>query len=175
MTEIPVSIMWWLTVIAYGATAVLCLLAARRIRRSFWLGLALGMLLLGINKQQDLTGILTRLVRGTAWQEAWYFSRQPVQLAVMAAAGFIFCLLFLLLIRKLKLASRWQNLALFGLVFLAGFALIRAVSLHAIDAFLYGRIAGIQPNWIVELGGIALVALPAVIGLTQKQSVKDTV
>lgn len=36
-----------------------------------------------------------------------------------------------------------------------------AVWLHAIDAFLYSSIAGILPNWLLELGGIVLVAVPA--------------
>ena len=180
MNEIPVSVMWWLTVIAYGVTAVLCLLVAIRItqhpspsKHRYWFGLALGGLLLGINKQQDLTGILTRQVRETAWQDQWYFGRQPVQLAIVVAAGLIFGLFFFLLMRRVKMTSRWQGLALFGLVFLTGFALVRAISLHAIDAFLYRRIAGIQPNWIVELAGIALVALPAIIGLNQQQHTKD--
>ncbi|MCB9421231.1 MAG: hypothetical protein H6667_15625 [Ardenticatenaceae bacterium] len=164
MTEIPVTTMWWLTVITYGVTAVLCLIAAVRtpIKRGFWGGLALGMLLLGINKQQDLTGILTKLMRGAAWQEQWYFSRQPVQLTLIVIAALLFGGLFFWLARKAKPASRWQSLALLGIVFLAGFALVRAVSLHAVDAFLYRRIGGIQPNWIVELGGITLVALPAI-------------
>ena len=106
MNEIPVFVMWWLTVGAYGITAVLCLLVAMRIaqfpsnRKSrFWFGLALAMLLLGINKQQDLTGILTRQVREAAWQDQWYFARQPVQLAIVAAAGLIFGLFFFWLMR----------------------------------------------------------------------------
>jgi hypothetical protein len=175
MRDIPVFVMWWLTVGAYGVTAVLCLLAALRTKptRRFWSGLALGTLLLGINKQQDLTGILTRLVRGAAWQEQWYFSRQPVQLAIITAAGLIFSFLFFLLVRKIKTESRWQRLALFGLVFLAGFAIVRAVSLHAIDAFLYRRVAGIQPNWFVELGGISLVSLSTIIELIQQKHTKE--
>lgn len=174
--------MWWLTVGAYGVTAVLCFLVSIRITRSawsdqrnFWYGTAVAMLLLGVNKQQDLTGILTRLARNAAWQERWYFSRQPVQLALIAVAGLMFGLLFLLLLHRVKPASRGQGIALLGIVFLTGFALIRAVSLHAIDTFLYRRVAGLQPNWIVELGGLALVALPAVIGLIQSQPTKDLV
>jgi ABC-type Mn2+/Zn2+ transport system permease subunit len=175
MREIPVSVMWWLTVGAYGVTAVLCLLTAFQTKptRRFWSSLALGILLLGLNKQQDLTGILTRQVRTAAWQDHWYFARQPVQLAIIAAAGLIFGLLLLLLVRKVNPASRWQGLALFGLVFLTGFAIVRAVSLHAIDAFLYRRIGGIQPNWIVELSAIILVALPAILGLVQQKHTKE--
>jgi hypothetical protein len=60
-----------------------------------------------------------------------------------------------------------------GIVFLTGFAFIRAVSLHFIDILLYRRIGGIQMNWVVELGGIALVALPALFQLTYKQRIKE--
>jgi hypothetical protein len=180
MNEIPVSVMWWLTVGAYGVTAVFCLAAAVRqtkswptFRRNFWFGMSLGMLLLGVNKLQNLTGILTRQLRGQAYQEDWYFARQPVQLAIITAVAFIFVLLFLWLARKIKIRTNWQKTALLGIVFLTGFAFIRAVSLHFIDILLYRRIGGIQINWVVELGGIALVALPALFQLTQKQQIKE--
>ncbi len=180
MNEIPVSVMWWLTVGMYGVTAVLCLVAGwqtaqsqGRSQRSLWFGLSLSMLLLGINKQQDLTGILTRLLRRQAFQADWYFSRQSVQLAIITAVALVFGLLLLLLVRRIKNRSRQQSIALFGIFFLAGFALVRAVSLHLIDALLYQRIGGIQPNWIVELGGIALVAIPAIFAWQHKPHKKE--
>ena len=45
--------------------------------------------------------------------------------------------LLLLLLRYRHAVSRLQWTAVFGVIFLLCFALIRAVSLHAIDAFLY--------------------------------------
>jgi hypothetical protein len=57
--------MVWITVVAYWATAVLLGFYALCTKGSrLWWGLALGMLVLGINKQQDTIGLLTSLGRG---------------------------------------------------------------------------------------------------------------
>jgi hypothetical protein len=169
-----VEVMWWLTVAAYLGTAVLCAVCAlqqksNKGQRNTWWGLAGSMVVLGINKQQNLTGILTSLGRQNAFQENWYSSRSGLQLILVAAFWVIGLVLLVLLIRYRHAISRLQGTAVIGVIFLFSFALVRAVSLHAIDVFLYRRITGIQPNWLVELGGIALVAVPAVVALTRKE------
>ncbi len=56
--------------------------------------------------------------------------------------------------------SRWPAIA--GILFILGFVLIRAASFHNVDAFLAARLGGMKWNWILELGGIAVVAAAAV-------------
>ena len=119
------------------------------------------MLLLGVNKQGNFVGRLTTEGRLLAWTGDWYQSRIWLQaeLAVMIlllAAGFLVWLW-----RWARPLSFRQKTAVIGVAFLLGFDLLRAVSLHAIDAFLYRPVLGIYPNWLLELGGIALVAIPA--------------
>lgn len=167
------EIMLWVTVAAYLITAVLLAVCALRQKvnkgqRNTWWGLAVSMLLLGINKQQNFTGILTRLGRQSAFQEDWYSGRSGLQMFLVIAFLVVGLVLLVFLIRYRHAISRLQWIAVVGVLFLFSFALIRAVSLHAIDAFLYANIAGIQPNWLVELGGIALVAVPAIVGLVRK-------
>ncbi len=137
--------------------------------RNTWWGLAASMFILGINKQQNLTGILTNLGRQNAFQGNWYSSRSGLQLLLVGVFLLVGLVLFVRLIRYRHAVSKLQWIAIVGVIFLFSFALIRAVSLHAIDAFLYANLAGIQPNWIVELGGIALVAGPAIVTLVKKE------
>mgnify|MGYP001256898033 CR=1 FL=1 len=163
------QIMRWLTVAAYGGTAVLCVLAAQRQRPTapragqFWWLLAAAMLLLGVNKQGDLVGRLTGEGRLLAWTGNWYQNRAGLQIAlaviIVAVAGG----LLVWLLRRLRPLSKRQLVAVVGVVYLVGFVLVRALSLHAIDAFLYRPVLGVYPNWLLELGGIALVAVPALV------------
>lgn len=167
--------MWWLTVVAYLGTAVLCAMAALTIKteksqRNTWWGLAASMFILGINKQQNLTGVLTGLGRKNAWQEDWYSSRMPLQLLFIGGFLVVGLTLLILLIRYRHAVSYLQWIAIIGVIFLFSFSLIRAVSLHMIDAFLYTKIAGIQPNWLVELGGIALVMGPTISALIHEKT-----
>ena len=58
------------------------------------------------------------------------------------------------------LRRAWPMVA--GTVFLICFVAIRAASFHHIDRFIGIRLAGMRMNWILELGGIGLVAYGAV-------------
>ena len=46
-------------------------------------------------------------------------------------------------------------------MFLLTFIVVRAISFHHFDLFLKARVGGLKMNWVLELGGIALVALAA--------------
>jgi hypothetical protein len=54
-----------------------------------------------------------------------------------------------------------NRFALGGLVFLMAFILIRAASFHHIDAMLKADLAGVRMNWVLEIGGISMVAYGA--------------
>ncbi len=177
-----IAVMKWATVIGYWGTAVICALHVFRQNQPvpkiksgrFWRGAAVGMFLLGVNKQGDLTGLLTNAIRGAAWRDNWFFARHTLQLAAIAGGIAIAFILFFILAWLLR-PKRWpQWLALLGIVYLTGFALVRAVSLHAIDYILYASVSGIQLNWIFELGGIAFVVLAASLAFFTGQNLKET-
>ena len=53
------------------------------------------------------------------------------------------------------------GVALVGIVFLCCFVAIRASSFHHVDRLLGANLEGLKINWIMELGGIALVGVGA--------------
>jgi hypothetical protein len=161
-------------VVAYLLTALVCGVAAwrepmlDRTRRPrarpsrFWLVLAGLMLALGINKQLDLQSLVTQIGRDIVRDLGLYSERRELQLGfilavsllcVGALAGFLWA-------SRRKWTRRWPAIA--GMFFILGFVMMRAASFHHVDAFLGERLGGLKWNWILELGGIAVVATAAI-------------
>jgi hypothetical protein len=129
--------------------------------RALWLSLAVVLFFLAVNKQLDLQTALTELGRIMARSEGWYAIHRRVQ------EVFIFGVLLMgawLFRTVLLLASgnvRQMAAVLVGAVFLICFVAIRASSFHHVDRLLGLDFAGFKLNWILELGGNALVILGA--------------
>ena len=76
-------------------------------------------------------------------------------------------LVALSMVAVLIMALRTRNAAgpvraaLIGIILLLGFIAVRAASFHHVDVLLMDRIGGWRLNWLFELTGIALVAVPA--------------
>lgn len=164
------SIMGWATVAGYLVGAALSARAAatashRRNGRevAFWWITAAALLALAVNKELDLQSLLTAVGRHVAMTQGWYDARREVQLlfiATVAAAGLVAALLMLRLARRSDPAVR---AGLAGLVFIGGFVVIRAASFHDIDHWLGTGPLALRWNWILELGGIAIVATAALL------------
>jgi hypothetical protein len=168
------TVVGWVTVAAYFAAAVCCAVASRSLRgsgdsgrrrreRAIWGCLSAALFLLGINKQLDLQSAFTELGRILAKSEGWYKDRQVYQglfiLALGLAAFAVVCVLAYLA-RKL---SAWTKLAVTGSVLIIAYVVIRAASFHHFDVFIQSRIFSIKMNWILELGGIAVVLWSALM------------
>lgn len=162
------TVMGWLTVIAYFAAAFLCWRAATATKASyapkvrwFWIAVAALLLFLGFNKQLDLQTAFTFMAKDFAKTTGWYENRRIVQgifVIVIGLTGMATSVaLFWFYRRELKLL--WPALA--GLAFLGAFVVIRAASFHHIDQVLNVGLAGFRINSLLELGGIAAIALPA--------------
>jgi hypothetical protein len=164
------SLMGWLTVAAYGLAALTAFAAARRAARApglakgsrmTWLMVAALLTLLCLNKQLDLQSLFTDIGRVVSYKQGWYGQRRDFQkwfvLAVLAASSglTLFCII--------RFRGFWQRHVLLacGLAFLLTFIVVRAVSFHHFDVFLKSGIAGVRMNWLLELGGIAMVWLAA--------------
>jgi hypothetical protein len=155
------SAMGWFTVAAYALAALLAGRVWRQGRERIWLGVALLMAALCVNKQFDLQSLFTDIGREIATAGGWYESRRKVQklFVIVLAAGAVL----------VGAGFGWRYRAFFGrrkllaagLLFLLTFVVIRAVSFHHVDVFLKSRVAGLRMNWLLELGGIALVAAAA--------------
>jgi len=167
------TVLGWVTVAAYLLAALGCGLAAwrepmlddrRRTRRRpsrFWLVMAGLMLALGINKQLDLQSLVTQIGRDSARATGLYSERRELQLGFIIAVALVCasCLVGFLWAARRTLKRRWPAIA--GILFILGFVVIRAASFHHVDVFLGARLGGLKWNWILELGGIAVVAASA--------------
>lgn len=160
--------MGWVTVIAYAIATVLCFQAARRVyfardraQLIFWSVLTGIMLFLGVNKQLDLQTWFTLTAKKLAVSEGWYNHRRPVQLAFIC---FVFCAGmagFWFMSRLVQRHGSELWLPLLGLFLVTCFVIVRAASFHHIDQFLKYDIGGMRMNWLLELGGISIVAVGA--------------
>jgi hypothetical protein len=152
----------WLTVLLYLVTSVSCWILARELGtagldRRAWRSIAVLFLFLGINKQLDLQTALTEAGRYLAHYQGWYEQRQLVQLAFIALMAVLCLISAITLLIWVGRAPMSTWLALIGTTLVIGYVLIRAASFHHIDRFIGRTIFGFRWNWILEMGGIALV------------------
>ncbi|MBY9064657.1 hypothetical protein K7957_17100 [Sphingomonas yunnanensis] len=160
----------WITVLAYAGAALLCAAAQRRDRdgpapRFFWLAVTLLLVLLGINKQLDLQSLLTQVMRDRAKSHGWYEQRREYQALFISAIAAIGALLSAALPYVMRRQPGARNIALAGLVFLYCFILVRASSFHHVDWALSQTIFCVRLNWMIEIGGIVIVAAGAILAL----------
>jgi hypothetical protein len=164
----------WFTVVAYLVTAALCGCAMARARslsqrsvgfglteQQFWLAMTVIFLCLGINKQLDLQSLFTEIGRTLARSEGWYRNRRTYQLAFIEGLALIAVALVALLLWIFRRSHPTIRMALLGVVFTTAFVVLRAASFHHVDRFLKTGFLGWRWNWIIELTGIAIVAIAA--------------
>jgi hypothetical protein len=155
--------MGWFTVVAYFATAWLCWRVVRTTAQHsrFWKGLAITFIALGLNKQLDLQSLFTAIGRGIAKSGGWYDDRHQVQTAFVIVIALIGFAMIALLCWHLRHAMREVGIALVGAIFVITFVIVRAASFHNFDRFLDLNILHFNMNWLLELSGIACVAIGA--------------
>lgn len=158
--------MGWVTVAAYLLAAAICVVWAKPTGRGRLLPLALAaaMALLAVNKQLDLQSLLTEMGRDLARAQGWYEDRREFQTAFIAGFAGLAGVGFVLVAWLLRGRFRECMLAVLGLGFLLAFVAVRAASFHRVDQGLGDMWAGWRFNWILELGGIALVGSGALVG-----------
>ena len=157
----------WLTVVSYLICfALACLVVARRPSRAaygLWLGLAVLMLALAVNKQLDLQTALTATGRCLAWAQGWYDDRRPVQLAFILALLLGVGAALVTTLIALRHKRRGNGLALLGMGVLGAFVMVRAVGFHHVDMLINRDFANIKFNFLFENAGLVLVAVNALM------------
>jgi hypothetical protein len=156
------TIYGWITVAAYALGAICCWRASTRApsrERRFWLILTVIMAFLCVNKQLDLQELLTGFARFEAREHGWYATRHRYQVAFNAVMTMASTLAAVTLLSRARRASWPVRGAIFGLVFLLTFVLVRASSMQKVDWFINLRLAGVRANHVMELGGIMLVTV----------------
>lgn len=181
------TVLGWVTVLAYFLAAFLAFRAMMLHRASaqlgsaralstndeheerllvrFWAVVVLVMLVLGVNKQLDLQTWLTEVGRDVSRSQGWYERRRPVQAAFIVLIALVGGASTLLLARTMRRALRRVIGAVLGIGALVTFVVVRAASFHYVDVLL-GR-GRVHLNWVLELGGIALIATSA-LGQTRR-------
>jgi hypothetical protein len=158
----------WLTVAFYLVTSFICWRSARRAElegshRSnepfAWRCIAVLLLVLGADKQLNLIAAVTAFGRADAHLQGWYDRRQPVQMVLIALLAMSCASMMTVLLIWMRRAPIPTWLALTGTLWLVTFVLIRAVSYHYVDRFLFERILGFRWNSVIEIGGIGVVLL----------------
>lgn len=169
------TVMGWLTVAAYFTTAIFCLVTAakdpQRDRRWWWRLLCALLFGLGFNKQLDLQSAMTEVGRYLAFRQGWYDDRRTVQYVFLATVSLLSLSFVAVLARRLWRHLRVTGPSLLGLGVTVGFVLLRASSFHGMDGLIgFEPVPGIRMNWILELGGIGLIALGVGWGWTARSS-----
>lgn len=127
--------------IAYTGLLISCLAASRAAgtgsnERRVWLLIGLGGMALGCAEVLDLGHVVADAGRRVAGEGGWYGSRRPLQAAVILAvisASVAGALALTRAMRGYQRATRLGAMLAFGL---AGFVVIRGISLHQVDAWM---------------------------------------
>ncbi len=150
--------------VLYFAAALACFRAGRdpwRVlpRREFLLYrlLAVGLVLLGVNKQLDLQTALAELARIAAVEGGWYADRRRWQAAFLLGVAALAAVALAATLAALRRAPPSTCLAAAGALGLAAFVVIRATSFHDVDAFIRTRHLGMRANVLIEMGSLLLV------------------
>ena len=152
-----------MTAVVYFATAYSCHRTSTYglgpTESDFWFLIAIALVMLGLAELMDLPAMVGDLLRSTARKDGWYGHREFYQVRLIyLAGGTITAIVLALLFGARKTSSPCElALALTGLVM--GYIIVRAISLHSIDAIMGRSFFGIHFNRIPELTGIGLVWL----------------
>ncbi len=162
--------MGWTVTLAYFASVVACLLAARKgasgtpVERWVWLSLAGALMAFGLNKQVDLQTPGLDQARELAVEQGWYAWRRVVQsLTILGALAGLFFLTRILLQRTPRSAFnlRIAVIGFFGLLASLGLPYLRFEPLSRV---LHFSVLKAQPEvWqfqvreLMECGFVVLV------------------
>ena len=127
--------------------------------KNFWLFLAFFLIALGVNKQLDLQSLLTQIGKDIAVEQGWYKNRRIVQLSFIILIGLVGVTALTFLIKTYRNTHSAVKITLTGCIILFSFILIRASSFHHMDIFINLKLIGIKINWLLELGGLAIIGL----------------
>jgi hypothetical protein len=117
------------------------------------------MAFLAINKQLDLQTLFTDFGRFEARAHGWYAKRHDYQVAFIVGVAVLGIVAIAAMLGRARRASGPVRGAIVGLGLLLLFVLVRASSFHKVDWLISRDLGGFRANHLMELGGIAVVAM----------------
>lgn len=163
--------MGWVTVALYLITSWQCLSVSRLLarmsdapnaERSTWALFGIAFVALGLNKQLDLQAALTDIGRIVVTRVGLMAHKGTLQVAFITLVVSICCATIFALSRTLRCAHPAARVASLGATLVVAFVAIRAASFHHIDEFIGSTVLMVRWNWILEIGGIALVLIGSI-------------
>ena len=139
-------------------------------RSAVWLFLSSLLFALALNKQLDVQSLFTEIGRAIVRGLGWYGERRQLQKAfilMLTLAGSIALIAIFSLARGVL---RGLRVSLMGCALIVTFVLIRAASFHQMDRFIARTVLGLAVNGVLELSGIALVALGAYLRIRARRA-----
>ena len=156
----------WVIVVCYfagaGASVGAWTRAESRERR-FWLATAILLVLLGLNKELDLQNALTQSARAVVRNLGLYEHRRLMQGGFLLLLGTTGVMAAFLLAGWLRRSSRSARTAAVGIALLFAFVIMRAASFHHIDRWVTIDVAGLRSGLWLELAGIAVIGVSALL------------
>ncbi len=175
------SLFGWLTVLVYLLAGGVCLLCAWHVSHSalgerlwaqqlLWVGLALGLLFLGVNKQLDLQSGFTVQVKAMAYKQGWYALGQRAQILFIILLGTVSLAIIAVVGWQLRHTWRQSWLLLLGMLFLARFVIVRAASFYGVPLPALSQFTnGWRITWLLEILGASAIALSALLTLRSRK------
>lgn len=159
------SIGGWSVAFAYGiASALACFVALRGREgqdRIFWGVVGIALAFLAFNKQLDLQSAFTQVGRCVAQIEGWYEARRGFQRRFIYGLGALGLLAALFLAWRLRRNLDFNWLALAGFYLIMVYVVVRAVSMHHMDALIGEGFGDVAASIWVELAGAVMIAINA--------------
>ncbi len=167
----------WATVAMYLLAALLCFVCAWKAERIFddehtwlhrliWMGLGLGLVFLGANKQLDLQSWFTQVAKNVAWELGLYDMGQGLQVLFILALIGVSGVAFLIALYFLRHVWRHYWLLLFGVLFIARFVITRAAGFYGVYLPELSQFTGgYKITWAMEFLGALFIALAALYNL----------
>ncbi len=169
----------WIMVAIYILAALLAIAVARRAsfpartrrrERVFWVGVAIALTLMAVNKQADLQTLMIATASCLLRTQGWFDQYDLLKGLIMTGLALSAVVGGAVFVRALLPTLRRTALALLGLALVAGFIVFRAAeSLNALGP-LRGVVRGNWPDRILELSGPLVIVVAALILLDRHRT-----
>lgn len=158
-------------VVLHAIVAVMCSAAALATRRQaspgvqgrYWACIGLAVLLSGLWELLGTEQAIQAAVRDISRSGHWYEDRRDLQVGLVSTSMVAAIAAMLLLARRAYRLDRPLAFAVAASVALISLLVVRLLSLHMVDRFLYDPIGPVRMNWILELAFLATIGA-AVLG-----------
>ena len=115
------------------------------------------------NTHLDLHALIFTIGRCLAHAQGWYEDRRQVQVIAVASLAVLLALILIVTAWYFWRSILGNLLLVLGVSIALGFTVLKGINLHGIEAYYAGQYGPFRGADLIELSGIALAALAALI------------